>query len=261
MSDAITSAQAPDDFWVTRNKDLMIGGSHGYAWSPKAKSMSGVHGRLRFGIFLYMALQSAVILILIAMMYVMWTFQSDSGFDGPLTGSLGMIVAAGGLYLPTVSVVTMAICVILYSLFVYRGMRNLYLSDARAVDTSPGWAVGWSFIPFANLRMIHNVMKQIWVGSHDPVTGKYDPPITLNLWWGCWIGSGVIGRISDAIAPKTSDLTYLEPSEYLSAFLPTSLIGIFSGALSVVSCFCLMAIIKQITTAQETLRSTSAFDE
>lgn len=232
----------------------------GYAWSSQAKTLSGAHALLRGAIFVYVALQVVALLAVAAMLYVFWLIGSGGALEGSMGEMLGNVMIAAGIYLPIASIAVLVGCIIAYSMFVYRGMKNLHLSGVRSVTTSPGWAVGWSFIPIANLGMIFNVMKQIWVGSHDPVSGKYDPPATLGLWWGCWIASGVIGRFSEVVAPKDATLQVTHPSEYLSVFMPTAVLSTLSGVFGLISCFCLLAIIKQILSAQETLRSTAAFE-
>lgn len=255
-----TAAAPPvDDIWATKHPELVAG--RGYAWSPQAKPLTGAHALLRAAIFIYLAMQTAALLALGGMMYILFIFQSGGDVTGEMGNMLGTVANFASVYLPIGAIVVLVGCVIAYSIFVYRGMKNLHLSGARTITTSPGWAVGWSFIPFANIGMIFNVMRQIWVGSHDPVAGKYNPPFTIVLWWGCWIASGVVGRISDTLAPKDGDLSFLDPSEFFGAFMPNAVCGAISGALSIISCFCLMAIIKQITAAQESLRSTAAFDE
>ncbi len=257
MSDAITSAQAPDDFWVTKNPNLKIG--RGFGWSAKAKPLSGPHVRLSLAILLYVLLEVAVISVILGSFYLFSQIGAGADLDTPMIVTMAQYIGMASQFLPIAAGVTMIICVIVYSLFVYRAMSNLHLSNAREATITPGMAVGWSFIPFANLGMIYNVMKQIWVASHDPDKGSYSPPITLPLWWGGWITSSILGRISDSMIG--SRLENADPSEFLSIYTAPAILGVVAGAISIVSCLLLLRSIKQITTAQENLRSIATFNE
>jgi len=208
-----------------------------------------------------MALQTAAILTLVGMLYVFQQLQVGADPANDMLATIGNIVGSGGTYLQPATLVIYAACVIAYLMFVYRGMKNLHLSGARSVTIPPGWAIGWSFVPFANFVMIFNVMREIWIGSHDPVTGKYKPPATLIIWWVTYLAFLFTSRISDSMAPKDADLQFMDPADYLDAFLPSASVGFFSWGFLIISCFALLATARQITAAQESLRSTSAFDE
>lgn len=254
-----TAAPPVDDIWATKNPELVAG--RGYAWSRQAKPLGSRLNMLRAAVFAYMALQIGAMLILVGMLYVFQQLEIGADPADEMLATIGNLVGSAGTYLQPASIVIYLGCVISYLMFVHRGMNNLHLSGARSVTITPGWAVGWSFIPFANLIMVFNVMREIWVGSHDPVTGKYNPPATIIIWWVTYIAFNITSRISDAMVPRDSDLQFMDPAQYFSAFLPTASIGLISGTFLVVSCFCLLSIVKQITAAQESLRNTSAFDE
>jgi hypothetical protein len=254
-----TAAPPVDDIWATKHPELVAG--RGYAWSPKAKPLGSRLAFMRIAIFGYMALQVGAMLILVGMLYIFQQLEVGADTTGPMFGVIGGIVAVGGTYLMPASIAVYLACIVAYLMFVYRGMKNLHLSDARSVTISPAWAVGWSFIPFANFVMILTVMRELWIGSHDPVSGKYNPPATIIVWWVTYLAFLFSSRISDALVPKDTDLQFLDPSGYLAAFMPSVAVGMASGVCLIISCFCLLAIVKQITAAQDSLRSTSAFDE
>ena len=259
MTDTTVAAPPLDDIWATKRPELLIGGGSKFAWSPQAKPLSGPHGRLRAAVFLYMAMQLFLMLVISGSLYLFWMIQIGGDFETPMVGMLVTFVGLAGDYAQPVAIVVTLISLVTYLMFVYRAMSNLHLSNARNLTITPGWSVGWSFIPFANLGMVFNVMRQIWIVSHDPETGRHSPPFTIVLWWGCWIAGSIVGRISDA--GLSAGLESAAPTEYLNLYsLPASL-GILSGALGLTSCICLLVIIKQITSAQELLRSTAAFDE
>ncbi|KAF0092921.1 MAG: hypothetical protein E1N59_3319 [Puniceicoccaceae bacterium 5H] len=57
---------------------------------------------------------------------------------------------------------------IFFLLWVYRAQLNLRFLGARDRDFSPGWAVGWFFIPLANLVKPFEMMTQLAERSRAP---------------------------------------------------------------------------------------------
>ena len=260
MNDTPSAAAPPiDDIWVTKNPELVAG--RGYAWSSQAKPLSSRHNLFRVALFAYMALQLFAVLVVVLMLYLFQQIASGADPTDPTLNFAGNIIVVAGQYLTPASITLFIACVITYLMFVYRGVSNLHLSDARSITVTPGWAVGGTFIPFANIGLIYSAMRQLWIGSHDPVHGKYPPPATLNIWWATYLLSNIASMATSWLAPKDADMQFMDPADYITAFMPSSAAGIISGALNLISCFCLLAIMKQITAAQESLRSTSAFDE
>jgi hypothetical protein len=73
------------------------------------------------------------------------------------------------------------------------------------MEFTPGWAVGWFFVPFANLFKPYQAVREIYLASHpDPDEDEEDGqlpfwswgarpvPTPLKLWWGTWILMNVI---------------------------------------------------------------------
>lgn len=75
---------------------------------------------------------------------------------------------------------------VVFGMWIYRAAANVVAAMVPGFDCTPGWAVGWYFVPFANLFKPFAVMRQIWNASH---TGGRDldrgEPL-LVYWWGIW---------------------------------------------------------------------------
>jgi hypothetical protein len=56
---------------------------------------------------------------------------------------------------------------------------------------TPGWSVGWYFIPIACLFKPYQAMKEIWEISHKNQSGTSS---TLGLWWALWLISNFSGE-------------------------------------------------------------------
>ena len=80
--------------------------------------------------------------------------------------------------------------VVIYCIWLYRSIKAINLMSSRPFPYSPGFAVGYHFIPFANLYRPFQVMQAAfrWASpeSVSPIT-----KLILWLWWLLWILSGV----------------------------------------------------------------------
>ncbi len=70
--------------------------------------------------------------------------------------------------------VTFVVTAVLYLRWLH-GIVTLTLALGGALSWRPAQAVWTFFIPFANFAMIYTVMRQIWIGSHDPVASNDSP--------------------------------------------------------------------------------------
>jgi hypothetical protein len=255
MSDTPASASPLSDLFTAGSATVA---ARAFAWSPHARSLDGFHGWLKAALFGHMAVQ-AVTMLTLAVMLLFFAELANGGDVDPAMGVLMLTAGTIGQFLPFAVVGMLIACIICYLLFVHRAMKNLHLSKARGLTVSPGWAVGFSFIPFVNLWMIYRVMKEVWEASADPERGRREAPQLLGWWYGMYIGGNVLGRVSDMLVPP--DPESMEPTSFLGAFTATSVVGMASGALAIAASLCLLKIVHQIRDAQETLRATSAFEE
>ena len=69
-------------------------------------------------------------------------------------------------------------------MWIYRANYNVRILGADGLANSPGWDVGWSFVPIANLWKPYQVLKEIWKASCKPEawTGQNAPWMML-FWW------------------------------------------------------------------------------
>ena len=88
-------------------------------------------------------------------------------------------------------------------LWIYRASRNLHSLGALGQRFSPGWAVGWWFIPIFFFFRPYQVMVEIWKGSTPRASGETTldwksgaVSALLPWWWACWIAQWFIGLIS-----------------------------------------------------------------
>ncbi|MFK7912062.1 MAG: DUF4328 domain-containing protein [Akkermansiaceae bacterium] len=79
---------------------------------------------------------------------------------------------------------------VIFPAWLNRACKNAWMLDAPHIQTTPGWAAGYCFIPFLNLWKPYVVMKQIRRASYasDRALSKL-----LVCWWTAWLVFIAIG--------------------------------------------------------------------
>ncbi|MDP8957226.1 MAG: DUF4328 domain-containing protein [Actinomycetota bacterium] len=112
---------------------------------------------------------------------------------------------------------------IVWLLWQYRAQSNLSALGAADLRYSPGWAVGWWFIPFANIVMPYLTMRELWKAS-DPDAGAIEwktargTPM-LPVWWGTWLGMQIAAQIGSAVTENPDVRSQIAASGWLIAFV------------------------------------------
>ena len=110
---------------------------------------------------------------------------------GESFAGLEQVLAVTGV-LNVVAVVAAGIAVLRW---IYRASRNAQ-ALGPAMTVTPGWSVGWFFVPIANLWKPFQAVSETWQVSADPHAPDAVPiPAVLRIWWGCWIASSIISNI------------------------------------------------------------------
>ncbi|MFL6208860.1 MAG: DUF4328 domain-containing protein [Pyrinomonadaceae bacterium] len=103
--------------------------------------------------------------------------------------------------------------VVAFLLWLHRAYSNLRPLGAKQLNTSPGWAVGFFFIPFANLVKPYQAVREVWrwskpVSAGDGVieglsfTTDSSAPL-VGWWWGLWLTSSVAGNLYYRLSDET----------------------------------------------------------
>jgi hypothetical protein len=89
--------------------------------------------------------------------------------------------------------------------WIYRAYKNIQGFGAEGLRFSPGWAVGYYFIPILSLIRPVQVMSEIWRASDDPSNWKGRPGSWLIAsWWTLFLLYTGITQISLEIAIQAS---------------------------------------------------------
>jgi len=85
--------------------------------------------------------------------------------------------------------------VICWLIWQHRAQANVWaIPSPVKPDITPGWAVGWWFVPVANLVMPFLAVRELSRRSAD-ATGSQRSALILWTWWLCWVGALVIAAI------------------------------------------------------------------
>ncbi len=127
----------------------------------------------------------------------------------------------------------------------HRANRNCHGFGAEDMQYTPGWAVGYYFIPILNLVRPYQVMKEIWQVSTDPMNWKSQGGSALLAgWWGLWIINGILGQVTFRLTLNADTIEKLQAATVAS---------IASGVLAIASCIAAIRLIQTISQKQELL--------
>jgi hypothetical protein len=156
------------------------------------------------------ALTRVLVALLLTAMAVSGLAVVSSGIQlDVLAGAPSILDARSGLYrensIGALGLVLTAATLPVFGVWILRAHRNLPGLGARGLDASPGWALGWFFVPFANLWMPYRAMRTLWRASHDAARWQLQAvPWWVTLWWVAWLARQVLGTSMAMRGPSAS---------------------------------------------------------
>ena len=131
---------------------------------------------------------------------------------------------------------------IVFGRWIYIVARNVRSLGAQGLKFTPGWAVGYYFVPVVNLWKPYQAMKEIWKASRNPTDWKHEKSsFILGLWWTFWIISCLVGQMSfrAAMSPK-------KPNDYTDAATFT----MFSDVVDIPLCIFAILLVRSLSARQ-----------
>jgi hypothetical protein len=137
----------------------------------------------------------------------------------------------------------------MFLVWLFRAYANLPSIRSENSEYTPGWAIGWWFIPLANLIKPFQVVRNVWAES-DPdvdVGGGFlssvqsGAPAFMAIWWLFWILSNISANISGRLF-DAQDAKNVEVAGY---------VFIISGILWCVASSLAIKVILSITERQQ----------
>ncbi len=119
---------------------------------------------------------------------------------------------------------TYLLSVVVVGRWIWRTNANAHRL-ANGMSITPGWAVGWFFVPVAGLFKPFEAMKETWQVSHDPDNWpNVAIPALLRWWWGLWIAGNIGANLSFQLTRTGFNSQSLAPFD-----LAVTVVAIASG--------------------------------
>lgn len=143
-------------------------------------------------------------------------------------------IAALGLYLLTA---------IFFLKWLYRANANSHTFGADAMIFTPGWSVGYFFIPFMNLFKPYQAVQEISKVTRDPADWRSQPnSFSVTAWWFLWIATGILGQI--AMRASTNATT-------IEQFKVVTIVAMVGSVVSIVLCIFVIRMVHEIGSLQD----------
>jgi hypothetical protein len=134
------------------------------------------------------------------------------------------------------------ITAIVFLRWVHRSNYNARKLGADGLEFTPGWSVGWYFIPIACFWKPYQAMKEIWKASKNPLDWRMQSvdPI-LGWWWLLWITTSIlsitVGKLSLA--------------EDIGGLVTATSMNMVSDILEIPLCIIVISLVTKVTEMQK----------
>ena len=158
------------------------------------------------------------------------------------------------LLTPLLHLLVLVACWVVIAMWIHRIASNTrFLAGANKMEYTPGWAVGWYFIPFANFWKPYQAMKEIWTlnVARDGGAGTL-VAMLLPLWWFLWIVWNLISNFAGRMSWKATSF-----EQHDNALLGS----MTTDAIHVPLCIVLLLVVNRLYAAQIRLHSGKAAAE
>ncbi|MFM8398261.1 MAG: DUF4328 domain-containing protein [Pirellula sp.] len=131
---------------------------------------------------------------------------------------------------------------VIFGRWIVRANRNVRALGAEGLRITPGWALGYFFVPILSLWMPFQAMKDLWRASQNPGDwANVAASSILPAWWTLWLISAIAGQVSLRTSMAAKKLEGLQVATYVQ---------MVSQALDIPLCLVAMALVTQIAKAQ-----------
>src|SRR5687768_4168 len=144
-------------------------------------------------------------------------------------------------------------CAIAFLSWLHRANRTTRSFGTAYMEFTPAWAVGWWFVPFANLIRPFQAVSEVWKTSSPRSTdatswqAESTPPL-LYAWWTFWL----LGNFVANAYLRLSIRSWNEPT--MDDLLMMTRVGIGSDVLSIVAGILAILVVVGINERQERKR-------
>ncbi|MDB1145361.1 MAG: DUF4328 domain-containing protein [Alcaligenaceae bacterium] len=127
--------------------------------------------------------------------------------------------------------------------WIYLANDNAHRLGAVGMKFTPGWSIGYFFLPILNLWKPYQAMKEIYQVSQNPHDWQFQSGTNiLGIWWAIWIINGFLGNIIFRFSQK---------AEEVDQMLTLNLVSQVSDVMDIVSAVLFLFLVKQIHEMQK----------
>ncbi|MFC3150032.1 DUF4328 domain-containing protein [Litoribrevibacter euphylliae] len=120
--------------------------------------------------------------------------------------------------------------------WIHRSNYNARQLGAKDMKFTPGWSIGYYFIPILTLWKPYQAMEEIWKASHNPNDWQSEEASSiLGLWWLLWIISNILGHIVFRMSSSANELSELMNINLMSQALEVLTIPLVLVFLAIVN--------------------------
>lgn len=127
---------------------------------------------------------------------------------------------------------------IFFMMWIHRSNNNARALTGKPMEFTPGWSVGWFFVPFANLWKPYQALKEIWQVCSNGSAGSS----IVGLWWASWLISSVLSQVGIKLQIRAEEIDQL---------IVASTISIASDAVDVISKVFTFLLVTKIFSMQQ----------
>jgi Domain of unknown function (DUF4328) len=132
--------------------------------------------------------------------------------------------------------------VIFWLLWQYRAYSNLSLVGSRDTEETPGWSVGYWFIPIINIFKPYQITAELWRKSElqnarDPIGGLSGGTPLVLAWWIVYVLNGLAARLFGSLVKSAKSVDEL---------MTATMAGILSDVVGIVACILAILVVQRI---------------
>jgi len=120
--------------------------------------------------------------------------------------------------------------------WIHRANSNCHGFGTQGMKFTPGWSIGYYFIPIINLYKPYQAMKEIWKVSTNPANWQNETGgAVLRWWWALWLISGFLGQAAFRMSLQADTISALQASTTVSIASGIINIPLYIVAVSLIS--------------------------
>lgn len=138
----------------------------------------------------------------------------------------------------TISFLVSIVSAIFILRWIHRANSNARHLGAEHMEFTPGWSIGYYFVPFLHLWKPYQAMSELWRASNRPSDWKYQVVSwLLPIWWALWICSNLLGHTIMKFSKEATEL---------SEFMDLNMMVQISNVIAIPLALVFMALVSSI---------------